>query len=152
MVIHLQGKAKKSGPLPPCQICGNKRVINGEIAKVCIDCFLEGETLEIYDYGVPVLTFTIRRSGTCSRRHSKPPYEVIQTAIDFLQGKRSARYDMLINNCEDFAIFCKTGSKGSAQVSGVLVATSVIAAASLICPATGLALAGNYVLSKFLRR
>ncbi|KAK8545353.1 hypothetical protein V6N13_066639 [Hibiscus sabdariffa] len=152
MVIHLQGKAKKSKPLPLCQKCGNKRVINGEIAKVCVDCFLDGEKLEIFDYGVPPSEFSARRSGTCSLRHSKPPSEVIRTAVDFLRGESSAAYDWFYNNCEDFAVYCKTGSKGSAQVGEVIGAAGLVACATLLGPVTALGFAGAFVLSKFLRR
>ncbi|KAL1158816.1 hypothetical protein V6Z11_A08G249900 [Gossypium hirsutum] len=64
MVIHLQGAAKKLGELPTCHKCGDKRVVNGEIAKVCIDCFLDGDTLQIYEYGVTYPEFSKRKRGS----------------------------------------------------------------------------------------
>ncbi|KAB2018812.1 hypothetical protein ES319_D08G255200v1 [Gossypium barbadense] len=66
MVIHLQGKAKKLEPLPECRKCKDKRVQNGEIAKVCIDCFLRGERPRIYDYGVSLLEFLARKGSAAS--------------------------------------------------------------------------------------
>ncbi|GMI79598.1 hypothetical protein HRI_001629000 [Hibiscus trionum] len=141
MVIHLQGKAKKFRPLQPCQKCGNKRVINGEIAKVCVDCFLDGEILQFYDYGVPFFEFTSRKRGTCSRRHSKPAGEVIKAAVDFLEGKGFGRYDMFANNCEDFAVYCETGTAESHQVMGHIRQLT-----SMSC--IGVPVAGAYLLSK----
>ncbi|TYJ24085.1 hypothetical protein E1A91_A08G237000v1 [Gossypium mustelinum] len=64
MVIHLQGAAKKLGELPTCHKCGDKRLVNGEIAKVCIDCFLDGDTLQIYEYGVTYPEFSKRKRGS----------------------------------------------------------------------------------------
>ncbi|MFQ6671652.1 hypothetical protein Gotur_036120 [Gossypium turneri] len=116
MVIHLRGAAKKLTALPGCHKCGDKRVQNGEIAKVCIDCFLDGATLQIFDYGVSLLEFIARKPGTCSKRDSKPPHEVISTATDLLERNGFGPYDMLINNCEDFAAYCKTGSAISFQI------------------------------------
>ena len=117
MVIHLLGPAKKIG-LPSCQKCGDKRFINGEIARTCLDCFLDGP-LQFYDYGVPIFEFESRRRGTCTVRHSRPAHEVIKTATDFLEGDGEfGRYDLFANNCEDFAVYCKTGRSGSMQVLG----------------------------------
>ncbi|KAB2018831.1 hypothetical protein E1A91_1Z001400v1 [Gossypium mustelinum] len=118
MVIHLRGAAKKLGELPGCHKCGDKRVENGEIAKVCIDCFLDGGTLQIFDYGVPLLEFIARKRGTCCQRDSKPPHEVISTATDLLERNGFGPYDMLANNCEHFAVYCKTGSAASFQIEG----------------------------------
>ncbi|PPE00803.1 hypothetical protein GOBAR_DD02145 [Gossypium barbadense] len=116
MVIHLQGKAKKLEPLPECRKCKDKRVQNGEIAKVCIDCFLRGEKPRIYDYGVNFLEFLARKGGTCCQRDSKPPREVIRIATYLLELNRFGPYGMLTNNCEHFAVFCKTGSAASYQI------------------------------------
>ncbi|KAH1046000.1 hypothetical protein J1N35_036784 [Gossypium stocksii] len=155
MVIHLQGKAKKLGPLPACHKCGDKRVENGEIAKVCIDCFLQGETLEIYDYGVPFREFSNRKRGTCSQLHSKPPHVVISAATAFLEGAGFGDYDMFKNNCENFAVFCKTGSAQGYQILGhvenVSLANAAIAAAVVGGPAgiiLSTAALAPYVISK----
>ncbi|KAH1108824.1 hypothetical protein J1N35_012592 [Gossypium stocksii] len=125
MVIHLQGKAKKLGPLPACHKCGDKRVENGEIAKVCINCFLQGETVQIYDYGVPFSEFENRKRGTCSVLRSKPPHEVISAATGFLEGNGFGPYNMIFNNCEHFAMYCKTGKADSHQIEMNFVAVCV---------------------------
>ncbi|KAK8342560.1 hypothetical protein V6Z12_A08G240000 [Gossypium hirsutum] len=118
MVIHLQGAAKKLGELPTCHKCGDKRVVNGEIAKVCIDCFLDGDTLQIYEYGVTYPEFSKRKRGTCCPRYSRPPHLVISAATDFLERNGFGPYDMFTNNCEHFAVCCKTGSADSYQIEG----------------------------------
>ncbi|XVF31066.1 hypothetical protein REPUB_Repub16aG0113300 [Reevesia pubescens] len=145
MVIHLQGPAKKIGPSPPCSKCGDKRVCNGEIIKTCLDCFLDGHSLQIYDYGVPIVHFNMRRRGTCSVHHSKPPHEVIKIATDFLEGNNGfGSYDLFANNCEDFAVYCKTGSALSLQVIGH------IEKASLVVGPIGSVAAGAYGLAKVI--
>ncbi|KAB2018814.1 hypothetical protein E1A91_D08G258900v1 [Gossypium mustelinum] len=132
MVIHLQGKAKKLEPLPECRKCKDKRVQNGEIAKVCIDCFLRGEKPRIYDYGVPLNEFRFRKRGTCCPHHSKPPHVVISAATYFLEGASFGHYDMFNNNCENFAVYCKTGCADGYQIVGFLekgsLATAAVAA------------------------
>ncbi|TYJ24086.1 hypothetical protein E1A91_A08G237000v1 [Gossypium mustelinum] len=120
MVIHLQGAAKKLGELPTCHKCGDKRLVNGEIAKVCIDCFLDGDTLQIYEYGVTYPEFSKRKRGTCCPRYSRPPHLVISAATDFLERNGFGPYDMFTNNCEHFAVCCKTGSADSYQIEGLL--------------------------------
>ncbi|KAH1105830.1 hypothetical protein J1N35_009598 [Gossypium stocksii] len=145
MVIHLQGAAKKLGALPACHKCGDKRVENGEIAKVCIDCFLDGETLQIYDYGVPLPEFMNRKRGTCCLRHSKPPHEVISAATGFLERNGFGSYDMFANNCEDFAVYCKTGSAVSYQIVGHIERVSAAGPAGILA---GAAVAAAYGISK----
>ncbi|KAE8664111.1 hypothetical protein F3Y22_tig00112856pilonHSYRG00053 [Hibiscus syriacus] len=143
MVIHLRGKGKKLSEPSSCKKCGNKRFINGEIARVCINCFLEGETVRIYDYGVSVIEFTFRKSGTCSRIPSKPPHEVITTAVFFLE-KGYDHYDVIFNNCEDFATYCKTGTAAGSQVAG-----RIAAAAILLAPApAAVPIVGAYLATK----
>ncbi|OMO96258.1 hypothetical protein COLO4_15386 [Corchorus olitorius] len=117
MVIHLQGPAKGTWSKPQCQKCGYKRDGNGGIVKTCLDCFLDGHSLYIYEYGVSVSVFQSRQRGTCSVSHSKPPHEVIQIATQFVVNG-FGNYDAFANNCEDFARYCKTGSAGSLQVMG----------------------------------
>ncbi|KAG8487083.1 hypothetical protein CXB51_020623 [Gossypium anomalum] len=141
MVIHLRGAAKKLGELPACHRCGGKRVENGEIAKVCIDCFLDGETLQIYDYGVPVLEFISRKRGTCCTSRSKPPHEVISAATDLLERNGFGPYDMFTNNCEHFAVYCKTGSKVSYQILGRIELATTAGPAGILA---GAAVAAGY--------
>ncbi|XP_022719717.1 uncharacterized protein LOC111277562 [Durio zibethinus] len=102
MVIHLMAPAKKNdnGFSAPCQKCGYKRDFIGGVIKTCLDCFLDGHSLYVYEYGF-----------------SKPADEVIKEATDFLEGNLSfGPYNLLTNNCGHFATYCKTGSKKSEQV------------------------------------
>ncbi|KAK8481431.1 hypothetical protein V6N13_040599 [Hibiscus sabdariffa] len=117
MVIHLAGKAKKLQP-PSCQECRNKGVVNGEMAKICLDCFLGGENFFIYEYGVFYSKHKRRKMGTCSFFAARPPNKVVGTATHFLEHDRFGGYNLFANNCEDFAVYCKTGLSGSHQVIG----------------------------------
>ncbi|KAL4296859.1 hypothetical protein GQ457_12G005050 [Hibiscus cannabinus] len=118
MVIHLAGKAKKLQPPNSCQECKNKGVTNGEMAKICLDCFLRGENFFVYEYGVSYFKHKTREMGTCSFFAARPPHEVVGTAAHFLERDGFGGYDLFANNCEDFAVYCKTGLSGSHQVMG----------------------------------
>ncbi|TXG65498.1 hypothetical protein EZV62_006773 [Acer yangbiense] len=48
------------------------------------------------------------RGGTCTLATSDPPEDILHRAY-FLLEKGFGEYDVLKNNCEDFAIYCKTG-------------------------------------------
>ncbi|KAK9758095.1 hypothetical protein RND81_01G206400 [Saponaria officinalis] len=82
----------------------NKRVILS-----CLDCFLGSGSLHLFKYGVYSITFFVKaRSGTCTMAKSDPSETVIDRATRLLRigfGK----YDVVENNCEDFALYCKTG-------------------------------------------
>ncbi|KAF3433952.1 hypothetical protein FNV43_RR25055 [Rhamnella rubrinervis] len=73
-----------------------------------IEEFLSGGDLKLYHYGVNRALFSIKRGGTCTLTHSDPPEKVRQRAFVHL-GKDFGGYDLLGNNCEDFAIYIKTG-------------------------------------------
>ncbi|KAJ0014129.1 hypothetical protein Pint_20458 [Pistacia integerrima] len=77
-----------------CSKCGYNRDRDSGIVKTCLDCFLNGEKLYIFEYGMPC----------------KSPDEVIKTTMEFLQGKQDfGKYNFVSHNCEDFASYCKTG-------------------------------------------
>ncbi|KAJ0080049.1 hypothetical protein Patl1_23260 [Pistacia atlantica] len=99
MVIHLLPLAKQSNSSSPCQKCGHTPGLHGGIVKTCLDCFLDGHSLYIIN-----------------PTNCKPPDEVVKTATEFFQGIRTfADYNFAFNNCEDFASFCKIGTKSSNQ-------------------------------------
>lgn len=92
----------------PCPICGDQSKLDGVISS-CIDCFLSGGNLYLFEYGVtPALFLAKPRGGTCTLAVSDPPPDVIYRASFLLQNGFGA-YDIFKNNCEDFAIYCKTG-------------------------------------------
>nr|GEW66320.1 putative endopeptidase, NLPC/P60 domain, LRAT-like domain protein [Tanacetum cinerariifolium] len=48
------------------------------------------------------------RGGTCSMAKSDPPEDVLHRAT-YLYENGHVKYDLMNNNCEDFALYCKTG-------------------------------------------
>ncbi|KAK2640416.1 hypothetical protein Ddye_028211 [Dipteronia dyeriana] len=94
----------------PCSQRGayNSSFNNGVILS-CIDCFLFGSELYLFEYGVSRVYFLAKvRGGTCTLAPSDPPGDILHCA-NFLLEKGFDEYDVLKNNCEDFAIYCKTG-------------------------------------------
>ncbi|XP_022720037.1 uncharacterized protein LOC111277873 isoform X1 [Durio zibethinus] len=116
MVIHLMGPSKIYDR-PPCKKCGFKPQTG--IFKTCLDCFLEGHSLYRYEYDVSYLELLFKHRGSCSSRHCKPANEVVETAHRLLQNQSFGSYNFFLNNCEDFAMFCKTGVAGSHQLAGL---------------------------------
>ncbi|XVF42224.1 hypothetical protein PTKIN_Ptkin01aG0343300 [Pterospermum kingtungense] len=106
MVIHFQSNFGRFIGPPVCQKCREKGKCNGEIAKLCLDCFLDGASLEIIE------------------TRSKPAHEIIKIATDFLGNGGFGRYNFLSNNCEHFANYCRTGLAFSTRTKNV-VATAV---------------------------
>lgn len=95
MVIHLviAGIKKKKSSSGLCPNCGYAGQGNG-IVKTCLDCFLDGQNLHVFEYSSPC----------------KLPDEIIKIAIEFFQGKRDFdSYNFASNNCENFTSYCKTG-------------------------------------------
>lgn len=74
-----------------------------------------------------------QRGGTCTTAPSDPPEEVVHRAKYLLSGNGFGEYHLLDNNCEDFAIYCKTGllvfsvtkSGSSSQVNSVCAAGGI---------------------------
>ncbi|KAL3729178.1 hypothetical protein ACJRO7_026301 [Eucalyptus globulus] len=91
-----------------CQICGDQSRLDGVISS-CIDCFLSGGNLYLFEYGVSrAFHLASARGGTCTLAESDPPEDVLYRAFYHLQNGFGG-YDLFKNNCEDFAIYCKTG-------------------------------------------
>uniref|UniRef100_A0A7N2KWK9 LRAT domain-containing protein n=1 Tax=Quercus lobata TaxID=97700 RepID=A0A7N2KWK9_QUELO len=108
---HIIGSSLTQHPLDnPCPICGNQSRSDGVIYS-CIDCFLSGGDLYRYEYGVTPAFFLVKaRGGTCTRASSESEEQVIHRAFYFLR-KGFGVYNVVKNNCEDFALCCKTGLK-----------------------------------------
>ncbi|KAK1404144.1 NC domain-containing protein-related [Heracleum sosnowskyi] len=117
----------------PCPICGNQASANGVILS-CIDCFLAGGELHIFIYNVSPLIFLAQaRGGTCTLAKSDPFEDVLHRA-EYLLENGFGVYNLFKNNCEDFAIYCKTGfllfssvnvGRGGQTASFLAAATSV---------------------------
>ncbi|KAK9285311.1 hypothetical protein L1049_024502 [Liquidambar formosana] len=92
----------------PCPRCGDQPRLEGVISS-CIDCFLYGGNLYLFQYGVsPAFFLAKARGGTCTLATSDPPEDVLHRA-SFLFRNGFGDYHIFKNNCEDFAIYCKTG-------------------------------------------
>ncbi|KAH7864637.1 hypothetical protein Vadar_032019 [Vaccinium darrowii] len=86
--------------------CG--RPGNG-VALFCLDCFLRDKKLRRYKYGVTPEEFKAKlRGGTCTIAKSDPPEDVIRRAR-YLLKMGFGNYNLSDHNCEDFALYCKTG-------------------------------------------
>ncbi|KAG2725605.1 hypothetical protein I3843_01G074300 [Carya illinoinensis] len=109
--------------------CGFRQPNSGVILS-CLDCFLGKGSLYCFEYEVAPSVFLAKlRGGTCTTAASDPPETVIHRAMYLLQNG-FGNYDVFQNNCEDFALYCKTGllimDKGGVGGSGQ--ASSVIGA------------------------
>ncbi|KAL3729181.1 hypothetical protein ACJRO7_026304 [Eucalyptus globulus] len=132
-----------SCPSPPvgtdCQICGDQSRLDGVISS-CIDCFLSGGNLYLFEYGVsPFFFLASARGGTCTVAKSDPPEDVLHRAFYLLQNGFGG-YNLFKNNCEDFAIYCKTGllvvTAGSGGQSGQAAAFQAAVSAVGFSPLT----------------
>uniref|UniRef100_A0ACD6AHH1 Uncharacterized protein n=1 Tax=Avena sativa TaxID=4498 RepID=A0ACD6AHH1_AVESA len=100
-----------SGGSPECPTfpdCGFQLPESG-VVLTCLDCFLRDGSLHGFEYGVPPAVFLAKlRGGTCTTAASDPPEPVVHRAMYLLQNGFGS-YDVFENNCEDFALYCKTG-------------------------------------------
>ncbi|KAF2290558.1 hypothetical protein GH714_014422 [Hevea brasiliensis] len=122
----------------PCPKCGDQSRLDGVIQS-CIDCFLSGGDLYRFEYCVsPAIFLAKARGGTCTLAASDAPEDVLHRA-SFLLENGFGGYNIFKNNCEDFAIYCKTGlliftsiSVGrSGQAASLLAAASAIISSPL---------------------
>ena len=143
-----------SDPLdPPCPRCGYHLSLRGGVISTCLDCFLHGGDLYLFRYDVSLAFFIAKfRGGTCTLAAADPPEVVIHRATFLLQHGFGV-YQIFKNNCEDFAIYCKTGllvfTNTSVGLSGQAVALFAIISAIISSPLrflttgfTGLAVIG----------
>ncbi|KAL2333154.1 hypothetical protein Fmac_014367 [Flemingia macrophylla] len=119
----------------PCPRCGYQTKTEG-VTCTCLDCFLYGGHLYLFEYGVsPAFFLAKARGGTCTTAPSDPTEHVLHRAL-FLLKNGFGGYNLFKNNCEDFAMYCKTGlvvviiTNISVGQSGQ--ATSLLAAASAL--------------------
>ncbi|KAL5835364.1 hypothetical protein ACOSQ4_014861 [Xanthoceras sorbifolium] len=122
MVIHFLPDPKKKGILSSsaassslqgsgrCPKCGHSPDRDGGIVKTCLDCFLDGNSIRVFRYGVTHIPLRY-----CSRKNSKPPDQVVECAIHLFEQNGFGEYRLVVNNCEHFASFCKTGISSCSQ-------------------------------------
>ncbi|XP_048328571.1 protein LEAD-SENSITIVE 1-like [Ziziphus jujuba] len=71
---------------------------------------LKGGKLYRYDYDVDLDFFIAKsRGGTVRIAYLDPPRLVLHRAYFLLKNDGFGAYNLFNNNCEDFAIYCKTG-------------------------------------------
>lgn len=100
--------SKLPSACPTFPDCGFTQPNSGVVLS-CLDCFLGNGSLYYFEYGVPPSVFLAKvRGGTCTTAESDPPESVIHRAMHLLQNG-FGNYDVFQNNCEDFALYCKTG-------------------------------------------
>ncbi|PKA52677.1 hypothetical protein AXF42_Ash001658 [Apostasia shenzhenica] len=161
-----------SSPSPTattCERCGDQSKLQGVI-KSCLDCFLAGGNLYIFEYEVsPAFFIAKARGGTCTMAASDPPDDVLHRAKSLLNSG-FGMYNLFKNNCEDFAIYCKTGflvettySVGrSGQLASITAAASTVmssplrflttSASGLVILAGGMYSVGRFVADVGVRR
>ncbi|KAI7744936.1 hypothetical protein M8C21_016835 [Ambrosia artemisiifolia] len=100
-----------SGPrrsLVPCTTCTHTNDTNGVVSS-CLNCFLSGGILYRFEYAVTPGVFLAKaRGGTCTLALSDPN-EIVVHRAKYLLDNGFGCYNVFKNNCEDFAIYCKTG-------------------------------------------
>ncbi|CAH8335110.1 unnamed protein product [Eruca vesicaria subsp. sativa] len=100
--------SSSEAPCPTYPDCGFKQPNSGVLLS-CLDCFLKNGSLYRFEYGVSSSMFLTRvRGGTCTTAQSDPSQTVVHRAMHLLQNG-FGNYDIFQNNCEDFALYCKTG-------------------------------------------
>ncbi|CAM0958821.1 unnamed protein product [Alopecurus aequalis] len=118
----------------PCLVCSsNAQVTDGAmetngVMSSCLSCFLAGGQLYRFEYAVSRALFLAKavRGGTCSPATADPDEEVVRRANGLLSTGFGC-YNMVKNNCEHFAIYCKTGSvRPSGQVVSTIANASTI--------------------------
>lgn len=91
-----------------CPTCTPPEEGNGVVSS-CLDCFLAGGILYRFEYAVtPALFIAKARGGTCTLAVSDSDDLVVHRAKYLLENGFGC-YNVFKNNCEDFAIYCKTG-------------------------------------------
>ncbi|KAI7753417.1 hypothetical protein M8C21_022804 [Ambrosia artemisiifolia] len=96
----------------------------------CLNCFTGTGSLYLYQYGVSKWTHLSKlRGGISTIEPSDPPQDVVYRTVYLLgEQKGFGDYNVARNNCEDFALYCKTelmidgkpATGGSGQVNSIV--------------------------------
>ncbi|KAH7430458.1 hypothetical protein KP509_09G100300 [Ceratopteris richardii] len=101
-----------------CSECSQNMENTNGVVVSCLDCFFHGRPIHRFEYGVDTKTFLAQaRGGTCTFAHADPIEDVLHRAL-FLWENGFGGYHLFSNNCEDFAIYCKTGLLLTSQSMG----------------------------------
>lgn len=136
-VIHFTRTESKRSILPslsrtnhkqeissPCPKCKYQKSINCGVVKTCLDCFRQDgkklQSLHCYEYGWSLLEFELARRGTCTTLPgTKLPHQVVDKASKLHTSNAFGNYNLINNNCEHFATFCRTDIRKSEQTAFV---------------------------------
>ncbi|KAJ8617054.1 hypothetical protein MRB53_013240 [Persea americana] len=136
MVIHFIPQGKHESP--PTQICkkccdyrktmlGDPKKAVDKVSISCLGCFLIGGKLKRAVYSVSEFEAAVKRSMTCFTATADPPEKVLERATSLLQTG-FGRYNLLLNNCEDFAFYCRTGNNcPQGRGNKLSIASSIVA-------------------------
>nr|CAB3483729.1 unnamed protein product [Digitaria exilis] len=103
-----------SDECPTFPDCGFQLPDSG-VVLTCLDCFLRGGAVHRFEYGAPPAVFLAKlRGGTCTTARADGGADAaVRRAMHLLQNG-FGDYDVFENNCEDFALYCKTSLLPSA--------------------------------------
>ena len=119
-VIHFSGTRKSDARIESCTV----------------EEFCKGSQLRLVSYNQAHLLHVVKRRGSSHSTQSDPVEDVIKRAEYYLSNPDEwENYHLLFNNCESFAVYCKTEQKVSRQVSGNDVVGEVTEADGLIAMA-----------------
>lgn len=104
-VVHYNGS--KSSKLSS-KMLSSASSTTGHVSMCSLDEFLDNRSLYRFEYGVSPTVFKATRGGTCTIAQSDQSGEVIRRATHLLQNG-FGNYNLFSHNCEDFALYCKTG-------------------------------------------
>ncbi|PHT49753.1 Heat shock cognate 70 kDa protein [Capsicum baccatum] len=119
-----------------CPICGD-RPRNAGVISTCLKCFLSDGKLYRFKYGVSKGVFYAQVRGTYTIATTDSSEDVIHRAETLPANNSFGNYKLFKNNCEDFAIYCKTGynlhfGTGGRGASGQVAALSAAAKAPVV--------------------
>ncbi|KAK1430666.1 hypothetical protein QVD17_13572 [Tagetes erecta] len=93
----------------PTPYCGLEKVVGSGVRLSCIDCFMKEDKLCRFKYDASRdFLYAKMIGGTCTMAKSDPGEDVIHRAT-YLYENGYEKYNLMSNNCEDFALYCKTG-------------------------------------------
>ena len=138
-----------------CEKCRHHTTNSNGVVLSCLECFLSGCPLYKFQYEVDTGTFLAKaRGGTCTLAKADSVEETIYRAFYLLKNGFGG-YHLFRNNCEDFAMYCKTGlllldeklPGRSGQAVSMMLGVPV--AAAVLYPSSLLVGAGIYCLSRY---
>ncbi|GAB2295628.1 hypothetical protein Dimus_029783 [Dionaea muscipula] len=89
--------------------CGFRAANGSAVVRSCLSCFLRGGVPRLHHYGVPTVEYLLKTAGTCSTAKREADLSVVVHRAKYLLKNGFGEYNLYMNNCEDFALYCSTG-------------------------------------------